>query len=166
MFKLSACKTAKADCAFVLLAGSISRYRGSPANWSGEPERALCRTLVGGDPSRWLKHQATKFVAKHWLAISSLAHGAEGGLCEATRDVRLQVKFGHCTAPRKCPAEVPQADLATLDKHQAFASTRGCSACRMEETADRDVFAEHIEALHRLLSLQDFDLDVVLGQNL
>jgi hypothetical protein len=76
VFRLSACKTAKADCAFVLLAGSNSRYRGSPANWSGEPERALCRTLVGGDFAL-VNDQATKFVAKHWLAISSLAHGAE-----------------------------------------------------------------------------------------
>ena len=76
VFKLSACKTAKADCAFVLLSGSISRYRGSPANWSGEPERALCRTLVGGDFAL-VNDQATKFVAKHWLAISSPAHGAE-----------------------------------------------------------------------------------------
>ena len=76
VFKLSACKTAKADCAFVLLAGSISRYRGSPANWSGEPECVLCRTLVGGD-FPLVNDQATKFVAKHWRAISSLAHGAE-----------------------------------------------------------------------------------------
>jgi len=83
VFRLSACKTAKADCAFVLLAGSNSRYRGSPANWSGEPERALCRTLVGGDFAL-VNDQATKFVAKHWLAISSLAHGAEAA-CAAVR---------------------------------------------------------------------------------
>ena len=79
VFRLSACKTAKADCAFVLLAGSNSRYRGSPANWSGEPERALCRTLFGGDFAL-VNDQATKFVAKHWLAISSLAHGTEDKL--------------------------------------------------------------------------------------
>src|SRR6476660_2891320 len=76
VFRLSACKTAKADCAFILLSGSISRYRGSPANWSGEPECVLCRTLVGGDFAL-VNDQATKFVAKHWLAISSLAQGAE-----------------------------------------------------------------------------------------
>ena len=29
VFKLSACKTAKADCAFVLLAGSVAKYRSS-----------------------------------------------------------------------------------------------------------------------------------------
>ena len=44
VFKLSACKTAKAD--------------------------------VGGDFAL-VNDQATKFVAKHWLAISSLARGAE-----------------------------------------------------------------------------------------
>jgi hypothetical protein len=76
VFKLSACKTAKADCAFVLLVGSVSRYRGSPGNWSSEPEDGLCSTLVGGDFAL-VSDQATKFVAKHWLAISSLAHGAE-----------------------------------------------------------------------------------------
>ena len=31
MFKLSACKTAKRDCAFVLLCGSVSKYRAAPA---------------------------------------------------------------------------------------------------------------------------------------
>jgi hypothetical protein len=75
VFKLSACKTAKADCAFVLLAASVSRYRGSPANWSGEPERALCRTLVGGDFA--LVNDRRRSSSPHWLAISSLAHGAE-----------------------------------------------------------------------------------------
>jgi hypothetical protein len=36
----------------------------------------------------------------------------------------------------------------------------------MEKPADWLGFAEHVEALHRVLSLQDLDLDVVLGQKL
>jgi hypothetical protein len=45
------------------------------ALWSLLPVR-LNDLCVGGDFAL-VNDQATKFVAKHWLAISSLAHGAE-----------------------------------------------------------------------------------------
>ena len=67
----------------------------------------------------------------------------------------------------KCQKQTSLRSISVSLSHRPPSTpTRGCSACRMEETADRDVFTEHVEALHRLLSLQDFDLDVVLGQNL
>jgi hypothetical protein len=76
MFKLSACKTAKPDCAFVLLCGSVSKYRAAPATWSAEPEGSMARALVGGDFAL-VSDQAAKFVAKHWLRIEALAGSAE-----------------------------------------------------------------------------------------
>ena len=77
LFKLSASRSAKVDCAFVLLCGSISKYRAAPpATWSAEPEAGICRTLVGGD-FPLISDQATKFVAKHWIEIRQLVYGAE-----------------------------------------------------------------------------------------
>src|ERR1700745_1701016 len=49
VFRFSACKTAKADCAFILLSGSISKYRAAPGGWSAQPEGSLCRSLVALD---------------------------------------------------------------------------------------------------------------------
>ena len=46
VFRLSACKTSKADCAFILLSGSISKYRAASVGWSAQPEDSLCRSLV------------------------------------------------------------------------------------------------------------------------
>src|SRR6185503_21180783 len=40
------------------------------------------------------------------------------------------------------------------------------SAGRMEQPADRHLFTEHVEPLHRVFSLQDFNLNVILGQKL
>jgi hypothetical protein len=76
VFRLSACKTAKVDCAFVLLCGSTSKYRAAPEVWSAEPEAGICRTLVGGDFAL-ISDQATKFVDKHWIEIRRLINGAE-----------------------------------------------------------------------------------------
>jgi len=76
VFRLSACKTAKADCAFVLLSGSISKYRVAPGGWSAQPESSLCRSLVGNDFDL-VSNEAAKFIAKHWLHIEALAGSAE-----------------------------------------------------------------------------------------
>ena len=72
VFRLSACKTARMDCAFVILCGSVSKCRAHLETWSPEPEATIARTLVGGDFAL-VSDQATKFVAKHWLEISTLA---------------------------------------------------------------------------------------------
>jgi hypothetical protein len=76
VFRLSACKTAKADCAFILLSGSISKYRAAPRGWSAQPEGSLCRSLVGNDFDL-VSNEAAKFIAKHWLHIEALAGSAE-----------------------------------------------------------------------------------------
>jgi hypothetical protein len=76
VFRLSACKTAKADCTFVLLAGSIARYKSAPHLWSAEPEAAICRALVGNDFDR-ASNVATRFVRENWEEIERLAIGAE-----------------------------------------------------------------------------------------
>ena len=76
VFRLSACKTAKADCAFILLSGSISKYRAAPGGWSAQPEGSLCRSLVGNDFDL-VSNEAAKFIAKHWLHIEALAGSAE-----------------------------------------------------------------------------------------
>ena len=76
VFRLSACKTAKADCAFILLSGSISKYRTAPVGWSAQPEDSLCRSLVGNDFDL-VSNEAAKFIAKHWLHIEALAGSAE-----------------------------------------------------------------------------------------
>ena len=75
VFRLSACKTAKADCAFLLLAGSVSKYKSAPHLWSAEPEATICRALVGNDFAL-VSDQAAKFVAKWWSEIEELAGGA------------------------------------------------------------------------------------------
>jgi hypothetical protein len=75
VFRLSACKTARADCAFILLAGSVSKYKSSLRLWSAEPEATICRALSGNDFAL-ISDQAAKFVAKHWPVIQELAHGA------------------------------------------------------------------------------------------
>jgi hypothetical protein len=76
VFQLSACKTARTDCAFVILCGSVSKYRAHRETWSPEPEATIARTLVGGDFAL-ISEQATNFVAKHWREIEALAVGAE-----------------------------------------------------------------------------------------
>ena len=74
-FRLSACKTAKADCAFILLSGSISKYRAAPGGWSAQPESVLCRSLVGNDFDL-VSNAATRLVREHWREIVHLAAGA------------------------------------------------------------------------------------------
>jgi hypothetical protein len=41
MCRLSACKAARPDCAFILLAGSVSKYKSVPQLWSAEPEATI-----------------------------------------------------------------------------------------------------------------------------
>jgi hypothetical protein len=72
VFRLSACKTARIDCAFVILCGSFSKYRANREIWSPEPEATIALGLVGGDFAL-VNDQATKFVAKHWREIQALA---------------------------------------------------------------------------------------------
>ena len=74
VFRLSACKTARADCAFILLAGSVAKYRSAPSAWSAEPEAAICRALVGHDFRR-VSDEAAKFVRANGLCIAELAGG-------------------------------------------------------------------------------------------
>jgi hypothetical protein len=51
LFGCSASRTAARDCAVVLLAGAIGRYRDCPAGWDGEDERALALLKVlAGEP--------------------------------------------------------------------------------------------------------------------
>ena len=76
VFRLSACKTARTDCAFILLAGSVSKYKSTPHLWSAKPEATIARTLVGGDFAL-IRDQAAEFVAKHWREVETLAAGAE-----------------------------------------------------------------------------------------
>lgn len=75
VFRLSACKSARADCAFVLLSGSISKYRAAPGGCSAQPESALCRSLVGNDFDL-VSNAATRLVREHWREIVHLAAGA------------------------------------------------------------------------------------------
>jgi hypothetical protein len=49
VFRLSACKTARIDCAFVILCGSFSKYRANREIWSPEPQATIALGLVGGD---------------------------------------------------------------------------------------------------------------------
>ena len=75
MFRLSACKTAKVDAAFVLLCGSISRCRAAPDVWSAEPENSLCCPLVGNDFTL-ISDRAARFVKQRWSEIEAMAVGA------------------------------------------------------------------------------------------
>jgi hypothetical protein len=72
VFRLSACKTARADCAFILLAGSISKYKSSPQHWGPEPEAQLCRALIGHDFPR-VSDEATRFIKARWSEIEALS---------------------------------------------------------------------------------------------
>jgi hypothetical protein len=74
VFRLSACKTARPDCAFILLAGSVSKYKSAPQLWSAEPEATICRALV--DDFGETSDRASKFVKQHWAGISALTGGA------------------------------------------------------------------------------------------
>jgi hypothetical protein len=76
LFETSASKSAKADAALIILAGSIARYRAQPTEWTLEPTASLARALVGADFAR-ISTEATKVVHRHWRLIEELALGAE-----------------------------------------------------------------------------------------
>jgi hypothetical protein len=75
LFSASASKTAKTDCALIILAGSISECRAHRQTWSPEPEARLAKELVGRDFAR-VNDAAARFVAKRWSEIQALAVGA------------------------------------------------------------------------------------------
>ena len=76
LFETSASKSAKADAALIIFAGSIARYRAQPTDWSPEPEASLVRGLVGDDFDA-IRNSAAKLVHLHWHLIEALAQGAE-----------------------------------------------------------------------------------------
>ena len=75
LFLASASKSAKTDCALIILAGSISECRAHRETLSPEPEARLAKELVGPDFAR-VNDAAAKFVAKRWSEIEALAAGA------------------------------------------------------------------------------------------
>src|SRR4029078_5350257 len=102
VFRLSASKTAKAACAFILLSGLISKYRAAPVGWSAQPEDSLCRSLVGHDFDL-VSNEAAKFIAKHWLHIEALAGRAEAASWGTETQCPLWVISGHNGAFASCP---------------------------------------------------------------
>jgi hypothetical protein len=76
LFRSSFSKTTRRDVAFIILCGSIARYRAAAKGWSGESEAALARSLVGDDFAR-VSDVAERFVLRCWPQIEALAIGAE-----------------------------------------------------------------------------------------
>lgn len=75
LFRSSLSKTTRRDVAFIILCGSIARYRATRKGWSGEAEAALARSLVGDDCAR-VSDVAARFVSRCWPQIEALAIGA------------------------------------------------------------------------------------------
>ena len=81
LFQLSMSETASHDCAVVLFAGSIARYRAKPQGWDGHLEEQLVLEALAGeaDPATAFgktSKEAAKLVAQHWAAIDSRATAA------------------------------------------------------------------------------------------
>ena len=74
LFRLSACKTARPDCAFILLCGSLARHRSAPNGWSPEPEASLACQLVGDDFDR-ISDEAARLVKARWSELQALVDG-------------------------------------------------------------------------------------------
>jgi hypothetical protein len=74
LFRSSASRSARRDLAFVVLAGSVARYRVRPLDWSGEPEATIARQLIGTDFDG-VSNEAARFVAMRWAEIEALAGG-------------------------------------------------------------------------------------------
>ena len=64
LFGSNASKSARRDLAFVLLAGSVARYRARPIGWSGEPDRATYSSWLGDLDSNqdWRSQSPRPFV--------------------------------------------------------------------------------------------------------
>jgi hypothetical protein len=76
LFKLSISERASHDCAVVLFAGSIARYRAQPRGWDGHLEEQLAIEALASEPNPTAafdrtSKEAAKLVAKHWVAIGS-----------------------------------------------------------------------------------------------
>ena len=76
LFRSSISRTTRRDVAFIILCGSIARYRATTKGWSGGCEAALARSLVGDDFARVLDVSA-RFVSRCWPQIEALAIGTE-----------------------------------------------------------------------------------------
>ncbi len=66
------------DCAVMLLAGALGRYRAFPHGWDGEDERQLALEALAGEPYPKaalvkLSKEAHRIVSKHWPEIASAA---------------------------------------------------------------------------------------------
>ena len=72
LFRSSASRSARRDLAFVILVGSIARYRAQPQGWVGEPEATIARQLIGID-SDGLSNEAARFVEGRWRQIEGMA---------------------------------------------------------------------------------------------
>ena len=84
LFGCSASRTAARDCAVVLLAGGLGRYRACPAGWTGDVERglaleALCREPFPDQAVAKLGRKAAAIVERHWPEISHAASQAAHG---------------------------------------------------------------------------------------
>lgn len=62
--------------AFIILCGSLARYRAAKKGWNGEPEDSIARSLVGDDFAR-VANMSARFVSRCWPQIEALAIGAE-----------------------------------------------------------------------------------------
>jgi hypothetical protein len=69
LFKLSMSDRASHDCAVVLFAGSIARYRAAPQGWNGHLASEPNPAAAFGKTSR----EAARLVARHWQAIAHVA---------------------------------------------------------------------------------------------
>jgi hypothetical protein len=76
LFRSSLSITTRRRVAFIILCGSIARYRATKKGWSGEPEAALARCLVGNDFAR-ISNVSARFVTRCWPQIEALAIGTE-----------------------------------------------------------------------------------------
>lgn len=78
LFRISASRYRGRDCAVILLAGALARFRACPHGWDGEDERQLALEALAGDPNpaaavAKLSEQAIKIVDRHWQAIARAA---------------------------------------------------------------------------------------------
>lgn len=77
LFDMSASKSAAHDCAVIVLAGAVGRYRADPKGWDGgaaERDLALNALALELDPAAAVGlagAKAAKLVARHWQAIAA-----------------------------------------------------------------------------------------------
>jgi hypothetical protein len=71
LFCVSASKSAARDCAIVLLAAGLGRYRACPHGWTGDVERTLALDALAAEPDpaaalATLAEVASRIVSQHW----------------------------------------------------------------------------------------------------